>query len=131
MRKLILSFAVIVICGVASYGQDAKGDPPEELVKYYFVELITNPDKPDLPKEKIDSIQRAHLANLDKLYNQGKLMIAGPFEGGGGLVILNVSTKDEAEMLIKNDPAVSADRLKYRIKGWWTAKGVFTAEIRE
>jgi uncharacterized protein YciI len=42
-------------------------------------------DKPELPKEQVDKIMEGHFANIKKLASEGKLLTAGPFEGGGGI----------------------------------------------
>lgn len=108
--------------------QDKEGNPPAEIVKYYFVELITNPDRPDLPQTEVDSIQRAHMANMGVMVEEKTLMLAGPFEKGGGIFILKVESMEAAEKLVARDPAVKAGRLLTEIRPWYTSTGVFTAE---
>ena len=108
--------------------QDDEPTPPMEIVKYYFVELITNPDRPDLPKVEIDSIQAAHMANMGVMAKRGELMLADPFEGGGGIFILNVKSMEEAKALTDKDPAISAGRLTAKIRPWYTTKGSFSIE---
>ena len=39
-----------------------------------------------------------------------KLLAAGPFEGGGGLFVLNTTSKDEAKEWLKTDPGIQANR---------------------
>ncbi|MEM6360965.1 MAG: YciI family protein [Bacteroidota bacterium] len=111
-------------------GQDAQGNPPTEIVKYYFVELISNPDRPELSKAAVDSIQRAHMANISHMIEDGKLLLAGPFENGGGIFILDVASLEEAKELAANDPAVKAGRLLTKIRPWYTSKGAFTLESK-
>lgn len=127
MKKacFLLIFSFI---GASCLAQDQEGNPPAEIVKYYFVELITNPAKPDLPKAQVDSIQTAHMANIGKLVEDKKLVLAGPFENGGGIFILKVSSQEEAEELAAQDPAVSAGRLLTKIRPWYTDKGMFKLE---
>ncbi|QSE98250.1 YciI family protein [Fulvivirga lutea] len=118
----------IVLAAHLIMAQDKEGNPPMEIVKYYFVELITNPDKPELPKAQVDSIQRAHMANISKMITDKKLVLAGPFENGGGIFILKVESMEEAEKLVAQDPAISAGRLTTEIRPWYTAKGSFVLE---
>jgi len=63
-------------------------------------------DKPELTKEQIDKIMEGHFANIKKLANEGKLLVAGPFEGGGGIFIFNSKSIDEVNEWLKNDPGV-------------------------
>lgn len=71
MRALYMVTTLCVL-HLSGYGQDADGNPPEEIVKYYFVELITNPARAELPKAEVDSIQRAHMANISKMIEAKK-----------------------------------------------------------
>ncbi len=48
-----------------------------------------------------------HIEKLQSLAKVGKIFLAGPFkDGAGSLIIYNVSTKTEAELIIKTDPYV-------------------------
>ncbi len=130
MKVLSLITTFLTFSMVLS-AQDKDGNPPEEIVKYYFVELITNADRPELPKDQVDSIQRAHMAYMARMAEKGQLMLAGPFEGGGGIFVLNVPTREAAEDLAGRDPAVSAGRLFTKIRAWYTGKGAFTSEQKQ
>jgi len=130
MKSLALSILLTLMMYAFAYGQDKEGNPPSEIVKYYFVELITNPDRPELPKVQVDSIQRAHMANIARMVETEQLMLAGPFEGGGGIFIFDVPSMEAAKKLAAEDPAVSAGRLLTKIRPWYTAKGVFTIEAK-
>jgi uncharacterized protein YciI len=61
-----------------------------------------------------DAIMAGHLANIGRLAQAGKIVVAGPFEKGGadatlsGLFILDVPTVAEAEALTGTDPSVEA-----------------------
>ncbi|HEY4611746.1 MAG TPA: YciI family protein [Bacteroidota bacterium] len=77
---------------------------------FMFVFLNTNPNKPDLPKEQVDSLMSAHLANITRLANEGKIIAAGPFYDGGGIFVMATASKDTAWEWLKTDPAVRANR---------------------
>lgn len=69
-------------------------------------------------------IQEGHMANINRLYYEGKLKVAGPFGDDGdwrGIFIFDCTTKEEVEQLVKTDPAIAAGRLAYDIHPWWTA----------
>jgi uncharacterized protein YciI len=47
----------------------------------------------------------AHLANLDLLDKQGRVILAGPLtDKAGSLMILEFGTREEAEQFSRNDP---------------------------
>lgn len=49
----------------------------------------------------------AHLANLRKLHEEGKLPLAGPFtDGSGSLVVFDAENIEEARKIADNDPYV-------------------------
>lgn len=77
---------------------------------YTFVFLNNKPDKEVLSKEKSDSIMTGHLNNIGRLAKEGKLLAAGPFEGGGGIFILNTTSIKEANEWLETDPGVKAKR---------------------
>jgi len=74
-----------------------------------------------------EKIQTAHLANITKLHDAGKLVLAGPFTDDGnwrGIFIFKTSSIEETKSLVDNDPAVQAGRLSYEIHPWATKKGM-------
>jgi uncharacterized protein YciI len=77
---------------------------------YVFVFLHTRSDKAELPKEEVDKIMAGHMANINKMAKEGKLLAAGPFEGGGGIFIFNSSSKENVNEWIKADPGIQANR---------------------
>ncbi|MBS1528348.1 MAG: hypothetical protein JST19_22065, partial [Bacteroidetes bacterium] len=54
-------------------------------------------------------LQKAHLKNIIRLADEGKLIVAGPFlddQDIRGIFIFNVSSVEEAKKLTETDPAV-------------------------
>ena len=51
-----------------------------------------------------------HMANMEKMAKEGKLVAAGPFEGGGGIFIFNSTSVEEVKSWINDDPGVKAQR---------------------
>ena len=78
----------------------------------YLVFLNTNPDRVKLPDTEVAELQKGHLANIGSLYDQGDLLLAGPFDGGGGVFVLSAKTQADAEALLATDPAISANRFR-------------------
>lgn len=77
---------------------------------YTIVFLNKKPDAAVLDKEASAKLMEGHMANINRLAAEKKLLAAGPFEGGGGLFILNTRSIEEAESWVKTDPAVQANR---------------------
>jgi uncharacterized protein YciI len=79
------------------------------------------------PKEEAQAIQKGHLAYMDELHKQGKLVAAGPFADNSdfrGIVIYRVRDIEEAKQLAAGDLAVKAGRLRIDARPWMTFKGI-------
>ena len=70
-----------------------------------------------------DSIFAAHLQNIKRLVNEGKLSVAGPLQKNEknyrGIFILNVKTIDEAKLLLQTDPTIKTQLLEAELYGWY------------
>lgn len=82
---------------------------------YAFVFLNKKEDAQDLEKDQSEKIMQGHMANIERLANEGKLLVAGPFEGGGGIFIFNTTSIDEARQWLSSDPGVQANRWNVEI----------------
>jgi uncharacterized protein YciI len=60
----------------------------------------------------------AHQERLSQLARSGHVAMAGPFEGGGGLVVLDVGSHREAEELARTDPFVLHATHEFRLVRW-------------
>jgi len=89
-----------------------------------IVFLHHKPDKPELPKEQVDKIMEGHFANIKKLANEGRLLVAGPFEGGGGIFIFNSKSTEEVNEWLKNDPGVVNKRWNVEVLPYRPRLGV-------
>ncbi|WP_222982191.1 YciI family protein [Flagellimonas meishanensis] len=98
------------------YGADDYG-----MKKYVFAFLKRGPNR-SLPKEEADALQAAHLRNIGKMAQEGKLVLAGPFFGNDdlrGIYIFNVPSLEEAKQLTETDPAIKAGSLMMELKEWY------------
>lgn len=77
---------------------------------FTFIFLNTKKDKQELPQEEVKKIMDGHIANIGRLAKEGKLVVAGPFEGGGGIFILNTTSVDSATKWLSTDPGIKANR---------------------
>lgn len=82
---------------------------------YSIVFLNKKEDAVKLSKAETTKIMEGHLANINRLAKEGKLLAAGPFQGGGGLFILNTESTDEAQRWIDTDPGIQAKRWNIEI----------------
>jgi uncharacterized protein YciI len=82
---------------------------------FSFVFLHKKNDGQQLEKEQSEKIMQGHMANIERLAKEGKLLVAGPFEGGGGIFIFNTTSVDEARQWLSTDPGVQANRWNVEI----------------
>jgi uncharacterized protein YciI len=78
-------------------------------------------------QQAAEDIQKGHLAYMDSLHKQGKLLVAGPFLDDApvrGIVIYRVKDVAAAKALAAGDPAVKAGRLRLEAYPWMTLKGI-------
>jgi len=74
-----------------------------------------------------EELQKAHMANIIRLAEMKKLVVAGPFGDNGqlrGIFVFKVASIDEARALTETDPAVQAGRLAIDIHPWLVPEGV-------
>jgi uncharacterized protein len=95
----------------------------ERGMKAYVLVILKNGAKTDLPESKRTELFSGHMANIGRLADEGKLVVAGPLDENernyAGIFIFNVNTVKEAEVLLATDPAVSAGALAYEAYGWY------------
>lgn len=74
-----------------------------------------------------EELQKAHMANMIRLAEMKKLVVAGPFGDNGqlrGIFVFKVASIDEARALSETDPAVQAGRLAIDIHPWLVPEGI-------
>lgn len=122
MKQMTLLAAALLFLTI-SFAQQKKEKMEDQIRQYWFVMLLKGNNRTQ-DSATAAKIQEGHLANINKLYYEGKLKVAGPFGDNGnwlGIFIFDCKTKEEVEQLLKTDPAVSSGRLAYDIRPWWTA----------
>lgn len=110
----------------AAYNQklaDSLGADQYGMKAYTIVMLTTGPAKVE-DKDKMSNLMKGHLANIGKLADEGKIIVAGPFleknkENYRGMFIFNTKSKEEAEQWVKTDPAVQAGVFSFEIFPWY------------
>jgi uncharacterized protein YciI len=101
------------------------GAGPYGMKAYQFVLLRTGPNKDTIKAPRREAF-KGHFANIQRLADEGKLLVAGPFSGGDweGLFIFNTKSKEEAEDWAQSDPAVKAGFLSAEVHPWFGTAGV-------
>lgn len=100
----------------ARYGADDYG-----MKKFVFAFLKRGPNR-DLDSAKAAELQSAHLQNINRLAEERKLVLAGPFFGDGdlrGIYVFDVPTIEEAEALTNTDPAIQQGSLVMELMEWY------------
>ncbi len=96
MKKLlVVVFTIFTICAQA---------------QFIFVFLNKKLDAEKLSEEQSKKIMEGHFGNMERLAKEKKLVAAGPFEGGGGIFILNTTSMDSAKFWINPDAGIKANR---------------------
>lgn len=123
-------FTVFLLAGLvfnsAAQTKEAPKEEGFEMKQYYFVMLTKGERRSEITDTaKINDIQRGHMANINRLAEMGKIVVAGPFGDNGnwrGIFIFDCHTEEEVKELLNTDPAIKLGRLAYEIHPWWTAK---------
>ncbi|MFA6058976.1 MAG: YciI family protein [Taibaiella sp.] len=101
---------------------DSLGGDDYGMKMYTFIILKTGPN-PIHDKKIRDSLFAGHMANINRLADMGKLVVAGPFETNAhqyrGLFILNVNSTEEAKALLDQDPVLHSKLMEAEIFQWY------------
>lgn len=92
------------------------------MKKYVMAFLLRGDRVAEYTPEQRKEIQAGHMANIGKMAEMGKLVLAGPFFGNDdlrGIYIFDVQSIDEAKALTETDPAIQAGVLKMDLKEWY------------
>jgi len=93
-------------------------------MKKYFLVILKTGTNTSTEKEFINESFRGHMNNINRLVEEGKLIVAGPFEKNennyrGIFVLNNIESIDDAKKLLQTDPAIKNGLLDYEIFSWY------------
>ena len=99
-------------------GADERG-----MKMYVLCILKTGPNDGTVQGDERKKIFAGHFAAIERLAEEGTLVVAGPFgkndKAYRGLYIFNVATVEEAEKLVRVDPAVEAGVFVPEFTPWY------------
>jgi len=99
------------------------------MKSYIFVILKSGSNQSE-DEEAKDKAFSGHLSNINRLVDEKKLIVAGPFGQNNndfrGLFILNVKTIEEAQLLLATDPAINAKYLSAELYPWYGSAALST-----
>ena len=136
MRKLlfltIIGFFVLFVSAKnhsASVSGSIANDSPR--MKQYWLVMLLKGNNRTHDKETAQRIQAAHIANIDRLAAEGKVVMAGPMgykydADLRGIFIMDAKDSATAASYVKTDSAIITGRLRFELHPWWTQTGTYT-----
>ena len=130
LMTLVLVMGGLALCtpGYAEPSTKYDADLARQLgaddygMRHYVMAFLRTGPKRSESKEAARALMKAHLANIRRLAQMGKLVLAGPFTGKGdlqGLYLFDVKTVEEARRLTATDPAVRAGVFVMELHPWY------------
>jgi uncharacterized protein YciI len=129
---LVAGVLAVAVAGAAAPQPSEPKSPPTEvggfeMTTYYVGFLYRGPKWTPEVTPETTRIQEGHMANIRRMAEAGKLLVAGPFSDDGtlrGMYVFQVGSMEEAEKLVQTDPAVQSGRLRFELHPWFAAKNI-------
>ena len=132
MKRIFVALPVFIFMAAQAHAQPTKRAYDSVLakklhaddygMKNYILVLLKSGSNASKDKSLIDSLFAGHLKNINRLAENGSLVVAGPFGKNDkyrGLFVLNASTYDEAKKMLETDPAISNKFLEPELYQWY------------
>jgi uncharacterized protein len=102
---------------------------PLQMKTVYLAFLKKGPNRKegDGDTPEVKELQKAHIANINRLAETKKLVVAGPFGDDGvfrGIFVFRVASLKEAEDLCATDPMIKIGRLAVELHPWQVPEGL-------
>ena len=81
----------------------------EHGMRHYVLVILKTGPTPVPAGPQRDEMFRGHFANIQRLADEGKLVLAGPFDGNDGwrgMFVFDVAEIGDAEALVATDPVI-------------------------
>jgi len=106
-----------------------KRNSPLQMKTIYLAFLKRGPNRKegDEKTPEVQELQKAHLANINRLAATKKLVMAGPFGDDGelrGIFVFRIDSLQEAQDLCATDPMIKIRRLTIELHPWQVPEGV-------
>ena len=136
MRKIFLPLAVVTaLCAAFTTERSAapcvaalQDTTPKYEMKQYWLVFLLRGTNTKQDSATAAQLQAGHMANIERLAREGKIIMAGPMgynKDLRGIFIMDAKDSATAAGYVNTDPAVIAGRLRFEIHPWWTAKGTY------
>ena len=136
----LIGFGLLIILSVAPANAQKSDVNPAydaELAKrlgaddmgmrqYVMCFLKTGPLKVDDAAKRAE-LMKGHFGMINRLADEGKLIVAGPFSNGGefrGIYLFDVKTIEEAQKLTETDPSIKEGYFKVEFIKWYGSAGL-------
>ena len=127
MNKMLFNLLILFLCSyLPSFVLAQEEEKPKYEMKTYQMVFLYKGENRNQDSIEAMKIQEGHMANIQRLADEGKLIVAGPFlddKDLRGIFIFDVETEDEVKQMVETDPAIKSGRLRYEMHPWMTAKG--------
>ncbi|SFM84153.1 Uncharacterized conserved protein YciI, contains a putative active-site phosphohistidine [Chitinophaga sp. YR627] len=93
-------------------------------MKSYILAILKTGTNPTTDKNELQELFRGHMNNINRLVEEGKLVVAGPLGKNdktyrGIFILKDVGTIDAAKELLQTDPAVKAGVFELELYNWY------------
>jgi uncharacterized protein YciI len=92
-------------------------------MKKYVLVILKTGSKSDFPKATRDSIFQGHMANINRLADAGKLIVAGPLDKNAlnyrGIFIFDVEEIEQAKALVETDHVIKSNLMAAEYLNWY------------
>lgn len=116
MPLLLLLFLSLPLCA------------QETPMRFYVMAILEKgPQWTKAATPETRELQKGHMANINRLAKEGKLILAGPLAEAGdaaGIFVLDTANIEEARQWCDTDPAIQAGRFQVKLWKWYSAKGI-------
>ncbi|MDN3493024.1 YciI family protein [Winogradskyella bathintestinalis] len=132
MKSIFTIFAFILLMNI-SFAQKTNPKYDAELatelgaddygMKTYVLVMLKTGSNASTDQELKNNAFKGHMDNIKRLVEEKKLIVAGPLikneKSYRGIFILDVSTLEDANLILETDPAIKSKFLKPELYLWY------------
>lgn len=133
MKSLLIIGVLTLSCMSKLHAQKINPDYDSTLAKQlnaddygmksYILVILKTGSNNVQDKQLRDSLFAEHFANMSAMVEAGKLVVAGPIDKNEnnyrGIFILNVTSFEDAQLLLQNDPTIHEKVLEAELYEWY------------